>query len=149
CVLKGRLPMSFPWAGRMPSARSDTSTAATSCSARSRMPGSTSQRSSPPSGSAGMRAGPIVGPPGAGRDMPRRGIHVSRSAANQEPKVVDLVDPTATSLDPPPVPRDRTVALGDYFGTGYALPTERMVEAVRLFARTEGILLDPVYTGKA
>ena len=40
------------------------------------------------------------------------------------------------------------MALGDYFGTGYALPTEGMVEAVRLFARTEGILLDPVYTGK-
>ena len=34
-------------------------------------------------------------------------------------------------------------------GTGYALPTPGMAEAVRLFAETEGILLDPVYTGKA
>src|SRR5699024_4047546 len=96
-----------------------------------------------------MRAGLIVGLHAAGSDVPVIGINVSRSRADQEPKVVDLVDSTAKSLDLPPVPRDRTVALGDYFGTGYALPTEGMVEAVRLFERTAGSLLDPVYTGKA
>lgn len=37
----------------------------------------------------------------------------------------------------------------DWFGPGYGVPTPDMTEAVRLFARTEGILLDPVYTGKA
>lgn len=37
----------------------------------------------------------------------------------------------------------------EYVGPGYALPTPEMVEAVKLMARTEGILLDPVYTGKA
>jgi len=37
----------------------------------------------------------------------------------------------------------------DYVGQGYGLPTEGMVEAVKMFARLEGILLDPVYTGKA
>ncbi len=36
-----------------------------------------------------------------------------------------------------------------YIGPGYALPTPEMIEAVRLVAQTEGILLDPVYTGKA
>ena len=34
-------------------------------------------------------------------------------------------------------------------GPGYSIPTEEMVEAVRLLARLEGVLLDPVYTGKA
>jgi D-cysteine desulfhydrase len=34
-------------------------------------------------------------------------------------------------------------------GPGYSLPTAEMVEAVTLMARVEGILLDPVYTGKA
>jgi D-cysteine desulfhydrase len=48
-----------------------------------------------------------------------------------------------------PVPRDAVVVEDGYVGPGYSLPTEAMVEAVRLFARTEGILLDPVYTGKA
>ena len=37
----------------------------------------------------------------------------------------------------------------DYVGRGYSLSTPEMAEAVRLLARTEGILLDPVYTGKA
>jgi D-cysteine desulfhydrase len=41
------------------------------------------------------------------------------------------------------------VALGDWVGPGYSLPSPEMVDAVRLLARTEGILLDPVYTGKA
>ena len=36
-----------------------------------------------------------------------------------------------------------------YVGPGYGIPDERTIEAVRLAARTEGILLDPVYTGKA
>lgn len=37
----------------------------------------------------------------------------------------------------------------DYVGAGYSLPTDGMVEAVQMLARTEAILLDPVYTGKA
>ena len=36
-----------------------------------------------------------------------------------------------------------------YVGPGYSLPTPEMVEAVKLMARTEAILLDPVYTGKS
>ncbi|MBE1469725.1 D-cysteine desulfhydrase [Kibdelosporangium phytohabitans] len=37
----------------------------------------------------------------------------------------------------------------DAVGPGYGIPTPRMWEALRLFARTEGITLDPVYSGKA
>jgi len=36
-----------------------------------------------------------------------------------------------------------------FVGSGYGIPTEACVEAVRLFARTEGVILDPIYTGKA
>ena len=36
-----------------------------------------------------------------------------------------------------------------FVGPGYGIPTEACVEAVKLFARTEGVILDPVYTGKA
>jgi len=39
-------------------------------------------------------------------------------------------------------------ANADYVGGGYGVPTEAMVDAVHLLARTEGILLDPVYSGK-
>ena len=102
-----------------------------------------------PSGSAGMQAGLVVGLHSEGSTVPIIGINVSRTQAEQEPKIVNLVDSTARFLNLPPVPRNATTGLGDYVGTGYALPTPEMVEAVRLFARTEGILLDPVYTGKA
>ena len=54
--------------------------------------------------------------------------------------------PCAEALDRP-APREITVHT-DWIGPGYALPSEEMVEAVRLFARFEGILLDPVYSGK-
>ena len=46
------------------------------------------------------------------------------------------------------IARDKVVANGDYVGPGYGQPTPEMVEAVGLLARTEGILLDPVYSGK-
>ena len=36
-----------------------------------------------------------------------------------------------------------------FVGKGYGVPTEAGVEATRLFARTEGVILDPIYTGKA
>jgi len=41
------------------------------------------------------------------------------------------------------------IVCDEYVGEGYGLPTPAMKEAVELVARTEGIILDPVYTGKA
>jgi D-cysteine desulfhydrase len=46
------------------------------------------------------------------------------------------------------IPRDTVTCFDEYVGPGYSRPTPEMAEAVRLLARTEGILLDPVYTGK-
>jgi D-cysteine desulfhydrase len=47
------------------------------------------------------------------------------------------------------MPKEKIVVMDSYVGPGYSLPTRGMQEAVTLFARKEGILLDPVYTGKA
>ena len=47
------------------------------------------------------------------------------------------------------IPRNAVICFDDYMGPGYSLPTPEMARAVRLLAETEGILLDPVYTGKA
>ena len=44
--------------------------------------------------------------------------------------------------------RDEVIANCDYVGPGYGLPTPGMIEAVTMLARLEGILLDPVYSGK-
>ena len=46
--------------------------------------------------------------------------------------------------------RDDELEIHDqYYGEGYGIPTPEMVETVRRVARCEGLLLDPVYNGKA
>lgn len=47
------------------------------------------------------------------------------------------------------IPSGCVEVLDDYIGSGYGIPTEAMHEAVSLVARSEGIVIDPVYTGKA
>ena len=47
------------------------------------------------------------------------------------------------------VTEEEIVNFGEFVGEGYGIPSEAGVEAVKLFARTEGIILDPIYTGKA
>ena len=47
------------------------------------------------------------------------------------------------------VTEDEIVNFGEFVGAGYGVPSEAGVEAVKLFARTEGVILDPIYTGKA
>ena len=47
------------------------------------------------------------------------------------------------------VTEDEIVNFDDFVGKGYGIPSEAGTEAVKLFARTEGIILDPIYTGKA
>ncbi len=102
------------------------------------------------SGSAGTHAGLVTGFHGNSSNIPVVGIDVSRPKELQEKLVYDLVQKTAAHVGiKPDVPRDAVLCFGDYVGRGYSLPTPGMVEAVRMLARTEGILLDPVYTGKA
>ena len=49
---------------------------------------------------------------------------------------------------PGAVARDQVTANCDYVGAGYGIPREDTLEAMTLFARYEGLLLDPVYSGK-
>ena len=101
-------------------------------------------------GSAGTHAGMVVGLAAAGRAIRVTGIAVSGDTAQKEALVRDLATVTAAKLGL--VIRDlsqRVRVLDAYVGPGYGLPTAAMVEAVQLVARLEGLLLDPVYTGKA
>ena len=49
----------------------------------------------------------------------------------------------------PAVTLEDIQASPDYIGAGYGIPTPESLEAISMLARREGILLDPVYTGKA
>ena len=101
------------------------------------------------SGSGGTHAGLVTGFTGTNSGLPVTGISVRAKREPQEEKLHKLANETADLLGVRGgVPREAFTVLDDYVGEGYSLPTESMVEAVRLFARLEGILLDPVYTGK-
>lgn len=103
-----------------------------------------------PSGSAGTHAGMVVGMTGVNAIIPISGINVSRSKDVQEELVYELAVETAEKLGVKNgIAREDVVCFDQYVGPGYSLPTDSMVEAVKLFAGTEAILLDPVYSGKA
>ena len=101
------------------------------------------------SGSAGTHAGLLVGLTAASRNIPLTGINVRRPRAEQEGNVFKLAEETASLLGVVAPDRSSVIALDDWVGEGYSLPTDEMVEAIRLLAELEGVLLDPVYTGKA
>lgn len=103
-----------------------------------------------PSGSAGTHAGMAVGLNGVSAGIPLSGINVSREKLVQEEVVFGLAERTADLLGVTSgVKRDDIVCFDQYVGPGYSLPTDSMVEAVKLFSKKEAILLDPVYSGKA
>lgn len=100
-------------------------------------------------GSAGTQAGLVAGIHALGLPWPVTGIGVRAPRPAQETRVFELAQRTLALLGVDrPLPRERVVADDAYIGPGYGLPTPGMVEAVRLLARHEGILADPVYTGK-
>jgi len=102
------------------------------------------------SGSGGTHSGLVVGFYGNNSNIPVVGISVNRKKDVQEDLVYDLVQKTAKHVGlKGSVPRECVTVFDDYVGPGYSLPTQGMVDAVRLLAQTEGVLLDPVYTGKA
>jgi D-cysteine desulfhydrase len=102
------------------------------------------------SGSAGTHAGLVTGLVGSNSRLPVVGINVSRPRDIQESLVFSLVEKTAHLLGiQQAIPREAVRCFDDYVGPGYSLPSAAMVDAVKLIARTEAILMDPVYTGKA
>ena len=101
-------------------------------------------------GSAGTQAGLVVGMEAMHSRIPVYGVSVRAEKQKQEENVYGLAQRTAEfmGLSADLVARDKVVANSDYVGAGYGLPTDSMVEAVKMMASYEGILLDPVYAGK-
>ena len=100
-------------------------------------------------GSAGTQAGLVTGLYGSNSQIPVLGIGVRVPREQQEANVFRLAERTAEKLGiPGAIKREDVVANCDYVGAGYGVPAESTLEAIELFARHEGILLDPVYSGK-
>ncbi len=74
-------------------------------------------------------------------DEPQRALqeHVAKLASETSERLGERMD----------FPADEILVNADYNAAGYGVLTDAEREAIRLFARTEGLLLDPVYTGRA
>ena len=101
-------------------------------------------------GSAGTHAGLVVGLEGMNASDPGAGYRRPPAARPAGGERVRLAEATADYVGMTGgIRRETIVANCDYVGKGYGIPTEGMGEAVTMLARLEGILLDPVYSGKA
>lgn len=100
--------------------------------------------------SGGTQAGLVLGKELFGYKGRILGISVDEPAQQLKNHVADLANQTADLLDTPIRIDPESVNVDDhYLGAGYGIPAAADIEAIRLFAQTEAILLDPVYTGRA
>ncbi len=100
-------------------------------------------------GSSGTQAGLVAGLAAIQSDVHLLGIGVRAPQDKQESMVHDLAQRTADHLGlPGSIDRSAVRANCDYVGAGYGLPTDGMIAALKLLAQTEGLLFDPVYSGK-
>ena len=102
------------------------------------------------SGSGSTQAGLVVGAKMLAPEV--RIVGVSSGGAKEvgEANVLAIARHTVEAMGLPiTVEPEDVVVLDDYVGEGYGILNPAVVEAITLTARTEGLLLDPVYTGKA
>jgi 1-aminocyclopropane-1-carboxylate deaminase/D-cysteine desulfhydrase-like pyridoxal-dependent ACC family enzyme len=101
-----------------------------------------------PSATGGTQAGLLVGVRTAGSPMVVRGVAVT-PVTELRPVIDDLVATLAGVPGLAAVDASEIVLDESQLGDGYGHPTEAAADATRLLARTEGILVDPIYTAKA
>ena len=146
---KGRKPYVVPGGGSNPTGALGYANCALELVAQANERGLKIDHAVHATGSAGTQAGFVAGLVAINANIPVLGISVRAPKAKQEQNVYDLACRTVEHMGLPGiVKREHVVANSDYVGPGYGVPTEGMAEAVKLLARLEGILLDPVYTGK-
>ena len=104
-----------------------------------------------PNGSSGTHAGLAAGMAAAANDASRvRSYAVLAPAEQTQRHTHALAVETLTLINPAAaIPSGAVQVDGSQLGEGYGMPTEAMFDAVLLMARAEGMLLDPVYGGKA
>jgi 1-aminocyclopropane-1-carboxylate deaminase len=87
----------------------------------------------------------------AGTAAARRviGIDASATPAQTSAQVLDIVQKTAELIGRPPITEEDIVLNEDYAYPVYGVPSKETVDAIRLSARLEGMITDPVYEGKS
>lgn len=99
-------------------------------------------------GSSGTQAGLVAGFHLLGYDLPVMGISVRQPRERQTLAVYATTQKALAHLGGAEIEQDKILVDDGYVGEGYGLPAPSTLEAIRLVARQEGILLDPVYSAK-
>ena len=99
-------------------------------------------------GSGGTHSGSVAGKIYYKKKIKIVGISVKDKKNDQEEKVFKLAQTACEYMNCEKPKREDVFVFDDYVGGGYGVPTKGMKEAVKLMATKEGILLDPVYSGK-
>lgn len=100
--------------------------------------------------SGGTQAGLVAGAAAWDLDLKVLGISVDERADVMQSKVTALANQVLEKARMSGVINEKDILVDDeYLGAGYGNPGIKEVEAIRLFAREEGLILDPVYTGRA
>ena len=99
-------------------------------------------------GSTGTHAGMLAGLHAAGSTIPVMGISVRQPEDKQIAAVHKLAVLTASKLTDTPLGVEKVIVDDGYVGAGYGQPTQGTLDAINLIARREGLLFDPVYSGK-
>jgi len=100
-------------------------------------------------GSSGTQAGLLAGRKYFNCNIPVTGICVRRKKDTQVDKVYSEAKKVCEKLRCDTLDKTDVIVYDEYIGSGYGEPTEGMIEATKLLAKKEAILLDPVYSGKA
>lgn len=101
------------------------------------------------SGSGHTHAGLLFGLRAAGSKIPVTGICVRRASDRQHPRIVERCQQIADLLKlPNPVTNTDVVVDDRFLPPGYGYLNDTVNEAMQLIARTEGVIVDPVYTGR-
>ncbi|WP_438464908.1 D-cysteine desulfhydrase [Marinomonas sp. PE14-40] len=100
-------------------------------------------------GSAGTQAGLLAGFKATEFNLPVYGICVSQDTQTKKELVISLLTESLKLVGKGGADiADDVITDGSYVGKGYGIHTQEVVDAINLCAQLEGILLDPVYTGK-
>jgi len=147
---KGRRPYIIPYGGSNPVGATGYVAAMEEMMTQARQMNLRFDRIVFASSSSGTQAGLVVGAKALGYTGQVLGISVDETRQALQAKVAALANQTAAHLKLNlQFAPDEIAVNADYLGAGYGIMGEPEREAIRLAAQTEGLLLDPVYTGRA
>ncbi|MDR2442555.1 MAG: D-cysteine desulfhydrase [Deltaproteobacteria bacterium] len=103
------------------------------------------------SGSGGTQSGLLAGFKATNTPLQVVGINVRRAKKEDQENIIhSLTDRTLELLGiNSGIEEDKVICFENFLGPGYSIPDQGTLEAIRLLAKNEAILVDPVYTGKA